>query len=112
MCMNKATAEKMLTLGKVLRCWRGSINRDKYNDLILNFAGERQNVPSWDTAKKYLQAAHLIQKSNAYTISHAYVVTDYDEGTEHWDVYRSHYYTINRKKDIPTTVEAWQALTA
>lgn len=112
MCMNKTTAEKMLTLCKVLRYWQGSITRDKYNTLILNFAGERQNVPSWDTAKKYLQAAHLIQRSNAYTIEHAFVVTDYDEGTEHWEVYHSSYYTINRRKSMPSTVEGWQELTA
>lgn len=110
--MNKATAEKMVTLSKVLRCWQGSITREKYENLILNFAGERQNVPTFDTAKRYLLAAHLIQRSNQYTKAHAFVVSDYDEGTEHWDVYHSHYYTINRRKAMPSTVEAWQQLTA
>lgn len=111
MCMTKATAAKFVTISRIFRNgWKGSITRQTYDTFIRNFAGVQQDVPSWDTFKRYMMAGKLLQVANGCTVSHTYVVTDYDEGTEHWGFYQSHYYRFNRRHQMPTTVEGWMAI--
>lgn len=109
--MTKTTAEKFETISCIFRNgWKGSITRKTYNTFIRRFAGVEQNVPSWDTFKRYMIGGKLMQVANGYTIPTTYVVTDYDEGTEHWDVFQSRYYRFNRRRRMPRTAEEWQAI--